>query len=343
MNVTRILKQTLDFVTPNMHKIRRTSLFTAIESTISGNSLSVTALGRNSSGKAKEKHRIKRVDRLCSNRHIQNALPRVYEKLISLLVLPGSAPIIHVDWSDMDSRKQNFLIRASLACHGRSLTLYEEVYCIKHKEAPATHKQFMETLKSILPRDCKPIVVSDAGFRVPWFKLVESLGWDYVGRVRNKTLCRKLNQETRCLTREFYKIATTRVKNLGPFLLTKRAEFNSRLVIIKKKGKSRKNLLANKSSPRLNSYSLECAKSESEPWLLATSLNKPATKIVKIYATRMQIEESFRDLKTGLNMNNSNTRRIDRMQVLLAIAAISQYFLYVLGIAVKLQNGHFQY
>jgi hypothetical protein len=39
---------------------------------------------------------------------------------------------------------------------------------------------------------------------------------------------------------------------------------------------------------------------EKEPWLLATYLNKTlnlSKKIVKTYATRMQIEESFRDVK----------------------------------------------
>ena len=53
-----------------MHKIRRLSLFAAIESTINGGSLSVTGLGRNIDNRAYEKHRIKRVDRLCGNVHL---------------------------------------------------------------------------------------------------------------------------------------------------------------------------------------------------------------------------------------------------------------------------------
>ncbi|MDQ7072896.1 MAG: hypothetical protein Q9N32_04590 [Gammaproteobacteria bacterium] len=59
------------------------------------------------------------------------------------------------------------------------------------KEKPAIHKAFMSKLKSMLPPTCKPIIVSDAGFRIPWFKLIESLGWDFVGRVRNKTMCKQ--------------------------------------------------------------------------------------------------------------------------------------------------------
>ena len=98
-------------------------------------------------------------------------------------------PIIHVDWSDMDERKQHFLIRASLAAQGRSLTLYEEIHPLKSKEKPKTHRLFMNQLKAMLPEDCKPIIVTDAGFRIPWFKLIESLGWDFIGRVRNRTFC----------------------------------------------------------------------------------------------------------------------------------------------------------
>ena len=67
MNVKQVLSNCLSFVTPAMHKIRRLSLFSAIESSMNGGSLSVTGLGRNISNLAKEKHRIKRVDRLGKN------------------------------------------------------------------------------------------------------------------------------------------------------------------------------------------------------------------------------------------------------------------------------------
>jgi hypothetical protein len=53
-----------------MHKIRRLSLFAAIESTINGGALSVTGLGCNIDNRAYEKHRIKRINRLCGNVHL---------------------------------------------------------------------------------------------------------------------------------------------------------------------------------------------------------------------------------------------------------------------------------
>jgi hypothetical protein len=55
----------------------------------------------------------------------------------------------------------------------------------------------------------------------------------------------------------------------------------------------------------------------------------------KIYATRMQIQESLRDLKTGLKMNSCGPRNFPRLQVLLLIALVAQYLLFLLGLGVK--------
>jgi hypothetical protein len=52
-------------------------------------------------------------------------------------------PIIHVDWSNMDTRKQHFLIRVSIATQVRSLTLYEEIHPLNLKEKPKAYRLFM--------------------------------------------------------------------------------------------------------------------------------------------------------------------------------------------------------
>ena len=57
----------------------------------------------------------------------------------------------------------------------------------------------------------------------------------------------------------------------------------------------------------------------------------------------MQIEESFRDVKTGLKMNDSRTRIVSKLNVLLIIASLSQFMLYLLGLAVKAADKHRQY
>ena len=346
MNVKQTLSKYLVNITPKMHKIRRLSLFAAIESTVNGGSLSVTGLGRNIDNRAYEKHRIKRVDRLCGNVHLQQEIPLVYRQMCASLIGQNKQPIIHVDWSDMDDRKQHFLIRASIAAQGRSLTLHEEIHPLKSKEKPKTHRLFMLELKAMLPQNCVPIIVTDAGFRIPWFQLVESLGWNFVGRVRNKTYCKKKRDTTWLPVKSLYELGTLRPKDLGIYQQGMKKSFETRMIIVWRKPKGRKDKTAMGDRARRSKKSRASAEREKEPWLLATSLSKTnniSKKVVKIYATRMQIEESFRDLKTGLKMNDCGSRNSPRLQVLLLIALVAQYLLFLLGLAVKETGKHRRY
>ncbi|MPY23780.1 transposase [Shewanella psychropiezotolerans] len=111
------------------------------------------------------------------------------------------------------------------------------------------------------------------------------IGWDYVGRVRNRTHCKKVAESEWAPIKKLYGLASSRAKTLGTFHMGDGA----------RKSKS----------------SRASAEREKEPWLLATSLcesTDTAKRAIKIYATRIQIEESFRDVKTGLKMNDSGTR-----------------------------------
>jgi len=347
MKVKTILNDLLIDVTPDMHKVRRKSLEAMITSLISGADLSVTSLGRNINSGTTEKHQIKRSTRLCSNIHLHQELFGVYSKLCRRLISNQKQPIILVDWSDLDARKDLFLIRAAVAVDGRSLTLLDEVHPLSTKEKPEVHRKFMNKLKSILPIDCKPIIVTDAGFRVPWFKLIESLDWDYVGRVRNKTFCLSLTDKDWHPIKDLYQQASTVPKKLGHYQMSRRDPIACDMVIDKKEKMGRKDLVATGERARRSKKSLSNAAKEREPWLLATSLasneTRFAKRVVKIYKSRMQIEESFRDLKTGLNFNQSHSRKQKRIEVLLLISIISQFVLFLLGVTVKLLGKHLRY
>lgn len=347
MKATNILNALLTDVTPTMHKKRRQCINTMVQSLMSGASLSVTSLGRHIKSKTSEKHQIKRSTRLCSNPHLHTERIAIYTNLCRRIVGSQQHPIILVDWSDLDPRKQHFLLRAATAVKGRSITLMEEIYPLSQKEKPSVHKAFMSRLKASLPEGCKPIVVTDAGFRVPWFKLIESLGWDYVGRVRNRTFCKSKSDSDWYGVKELYAQAPLKPKSLGTYQLCRRNPVSCHMVVFKQKNKGRKHLTATGERARCNSHSRSNANREKEPWLLATSLENGSSSfaktIVKIYQTRMQIEESFRDLKTGLNFNESNTRKHKRLSVLLLLAMLGQFVLFLLGMAVKIAGKHRRY
>jgi hypothetical protein len=74
-----------------------------------------------------------------------------------------------------------------------------------------------------------------------------------------------------------------------------------------------------------------------EPWLLATTLdNETAASIVDVYATRMQVEECFRDTKSahlGWALRHSLTTSAQRFDVLLLLVAIAFAAVVLIGAA----------
>ncbi len=328
--------------------MRRTALFVNVTAALHGEVLTVTHLGRSITSEAKEKHCIKRADRLLSNRRLQCERRDIYAALTQVLIGGKQRPVIIIDWSDMDECKRHFLLRASVPVGGRSLILYEEVHTVKSKEKPKTHQQFLQTLKSLLPPNCRPILVSDAGFRTPWFKQVEALGWDWVGRIRNRHEVQLLGEEGWIPCKCLYHQATSTPKALGGASVTQSNPIACQLVLYKGKPKGRVHL--NRLGQRVrSSHSLKHEKTQREPWLLGTSLPegfKLAEKAVKLYALRMQIEEAFRDLKStrfGLSLELHRTYQLERLQVLLLIATLALIVAWLMGRATEITGQHRHY
>jgi predicted GTPase len=123
---------------PWIHASRINALHECLLAAIDSHRLSVTGIGRSINSAAKEKHCIKRADRLLSNRHLWAEREGIYHTMTRLMVGNIHRPVIVVDWSDLDPHKRHFLIRAAVALEGRSHTLYEEVHTVKTKEKPAT-------------------------------------------------------------------------------------------------------------------------------------------------------------------------------------------------------------
>ena len=248
--------------------MRRTALFVNVMAALHGEVLTVTHLGRSIRSDAKEKHCIKRADRLLSNRRLQRERQDIHASLTQLLIGMKQRPVIIIDWSDMDECKRHFLLRASAPVEGRSLSLYEEVHTVKSKEKPKTHQQFLQTLKSLLPPNCRPILVTDAGFRTPWFKQVEALGWDWVGRIRNRHEVQLLGEEAWLPCKRLYGQASATPKALGRAHVTESNPIACQLILYKAKPKGRVHL--NRLGQRVrSSHSRKHEKAQREPWLLA--------------------------------------------------------------------------
>lgn len=348
MQAKQVLHKIMMNTCPDMHKIRRDALEANVLSALSGRRLTVTDLGRSIQSQTTHKHNIKRADRLLSNPHLHHESEGIYGALCQHIIGAKTRPIVLIDWSDMDEYKQHYLLRASLAVEGSALTLYEQTHTIATKEKLSIHRQFLIQLRKMLPEYSQPILITDAGFRTTWFKLVEEIGWDWVGRIRNRHDIRWSHGGHWFDAKKCYKKATSRPVLLGEGLLTKRHEHPCQFVVYKNKqqGRKHKNRLGEVAS---NSHSRKQAVGQSEPWLLATSLPVASTlakKVAKLYRTRMQIEEGFRAVKShrfGLSLNYHRTGSVARLQMLLLIATLALMVLWLMGMAVILLKQHYQF
>jgi hypothetical protein len=346
MHAEALCHKWLSTVLPRMHRRRLSALSAVVSGACRGGRLSVTGLGRSICSGAKTKHNIKRADRLFSNTHLQSERVEVYTRLSHQVLGAIKQPTIIVDWSDIDGRREFFLLRAAVAVKGRSLTLYEEVHTRETREKRKTHRGFLKNFKKILPPDCIPTIVTDAGFRTPWFKQVLALRWNYVGRIRNREMVQVAQDECWIGAKSLYVDATNKPYLIENVLLTQSNPLRCSLVLFKAKAKGRVRLTKMGKRARSRKSLVNAARGQ-EPWLLATSLShSPAKTIVEIYATRMQIEESFRDLKChrfGLNLYHNGTYKLPRMKLLVLIGAIATTFAWLLGMTARDHNLHQQF
>ncbi len=269
-----------------------------------------------------------------------------YEVIAKTLINTHKQPIILVDWSHLSPCGNYQFLSASIPLKGRSLPILEIAYSIEHVAKLKTHNVFLEILKSIVPTTCKPIIVTDAGFKNPWFKKVQSLGWDFLGRTASNI--QYLKNETWERIDKLYQGAHKKAEFLYSTELAKKNPMYCHIYRYKEihKGRISKTLVGTK---RKNAQNKAYAKRAKTPWVLVSSLapdKHKASEIIKTYKKRMQIEESFRDLKDGyhgLGLNYCGTRNADKLSVALLIGSIARLLLWLMGLAIKKQRLHRSY
>lgn len=335
MHALAIVQQLIRSCCPHIHAARLKVLLSAVAAAVRSRRLALTELGRALVSAARVKHSIKRIDRLLGNWHLAAERFSLYQVLARRVVGALAQPLIVVDWTDLTPDRRWQLLRAALPIGGRCLTLYEEVHPLARFGNPRVHRAFLQQLKALLPEGVKPILITDAGFRAPWFKSVNRLGWHWIGRIRNRDyLCPQGGQAwVGCKT--LYALAGARPQALGPYHVVRSNPVACQLFLIKRprKHRIRKSVFG---EPVRSNQSLKQARAQREPWLLAASpsLQLSTAQIVNAYAKRMQIEEAFRDLKCmryGLGFSLNLSRSRERLAALLLIALFGFFVLWLIG------------
>lgn len=336
MHAITMLHRLLSKSCPRIHQKRLDSLCAVTGAALSGSALTLSDLGRGLASRVSMKHNIKRVDRLLGNEALHQELPQLYQALAQQHLARLKHPVILVDWSDLTPGGRWQLLRASMALEGRSGTLYEQVHPQRHSGARRVHQQFLARLASMLPSGCVPILVTDAGFRAAWFKLVNRMGWHWIGRIRNRDMVRRVGGTSWSGCKHLYASATGTPRCLGQFDYVRSNPVSCSLVIVKRrrKGRHKRSVLG---KPARSHHSRKNARRQREPWLLTVSPgleHLSANAMVNVYAKRMQIEEEFRDLKNehfGLGFSANRSKRRERLSVLLLIACLATFLLRLIG------------
>ncbi len=302
------------------------------------NDLTLTRMGRCLEGNTSLKHKIKKVDRLEGNTYLHNELNIIYGGLSSyvtaLVSQVKSLPII-VDLCYVKDDGALQMLSAELATKGRSVPLYREVFEKGNLKKKA--RSFLRNLSTYLPAEREVVVIMDAGFFEDWFKEIELLNWYWVCRIRQGRLLKFEGQKDWITIKDFIHEVGATTKNYNNVLLTQAHQHACRVVTTTKKNIHKRrsvNLRAEKQRKVGNSCYIKSAK---EPWILATNLptTYKATEVVNFYKKRMQIEESFRDMKShqfGLSGRYIRTTDVNRWGVKMLLAAIVQIIFWIIGI-----------
>jgi hypothetical protein len=306
---------------------RFTVLLATVDALLTGGRLSLTALGRALASGAAAKHRIKRVDRFLGNPNARDERLLYYAAVARRLLGQSRRPIVLLDWTK--TGKTHWSLVAAIAAKGRSVPVYGEVHDESRYGNRSVQHRFLDTLARLLPPTCKPVIVADAGFKTPFFRVVEEMGWDFVIRLRGNCSLKRAQPRRHLRFKRAFSMAVEEPRSLGQWIPYAVGHWSSyRIILGARPVKSKR-----------------CASAEFykrralEPWLLATTLRSELPScIVAIYAKRMQIEETFRDAKNprfGWAFDHASSRSADRLEALLLIAALALVATVLAGAAVE--------
>lgn len=327
---------------PSIHKKRRACLTRFVSSLLDDRcQLSVTQIGKRLHSKTTLKHNIKAADYFVNNQRFSEDIPVVYNGLAQMFFGGYEALTVLVDYTGA-CVPGYMCLEASVACHGRSIPVYQAIYSSKEQETVATHQDFLKTLHEVLPKGVKITLITDAGFHQDWFEQVMAYGWECIGRVYSRY--------------QYQRAGETAWESVGnvPFAGYNKATALGAVTLGKTKHSLTGYLYAYRQRPsgkphKKNPYPTH-EKSYSDAfrqgWVIFSSLAWPADKLIRYYKQRMQIEQNFRDIKSpnrGIGLRANDSRGLTRCRMLYFIGTVVTILLWWIGLMVEAANEHLQF
>jgi hypothetical protein len=297
----------------DMHALRVVSLANGVVGVLHAAALAIHAIGQAYAKVAgiKPKSGVKQVDRMLSNSGFD--LRVVLKAWVRFVVGARKEIVIALDWTDFDKDDHTTLCAYVVTRHGRATPLVWKT--VKKSTLKGTRNEheyeLVEWLHGVLDEDIEIVLLADRGFGdQKFYGLLQTLGWDFVIRFRACISVQNAQGETR--TAEAWVPENGRATMLRNVHVTDDRAALPAVVVVR--GRKMK-----------------------EAWCLATTLSKrAASAIVKLYAKRFTIEETFRDEKNlhfGMGLSATHIHDGARRDRLLLLAAIAHALLTLLGAA----------
>lgn len=322
---------------PEIHTKRLQAVMDVATGLQHSQKLSISAIGRHLKSDAKLKHRIKKVDRLLGNKHLYSELSDIYSGLsqyvFKYIAQDKISPIV-IDLCFLKDDQDIQMLSAEIATQGRTVPLYREVF--EKGQLKGREKEFISKLGLCIPEGRDVLIIMDAGFGDSWFAAIETKNWYWLVRARSGKYVKLSEHEDWQEASELFSQIGTRAKCYENAYITKNQPRACR--IITKNGSSISKRKKPMKLPRnYNAANGNYQRLSKEPWLLATNIPKKynTTQVLNAYKKRMQIEESFRDIKSiryGLGGRQVETRCIYRWGIIILLAAIAQISLWIIGV-----------
>ena len=304
--VTKLLGNT-------QHSKRIESIANAALGIISSASLIMHRLGRGMAAalNLSDKHAVKQVDRLLSNKKFD--IEESQENITLFLVGGRTEVKIAMDWTDFDGDKQTTLSFNLITAHGRATPLLWKTF---PKEGLKDNRngyedELLQRLRELIPESVKVTIVADRGFcDTKLMEFLKQLNFHYIIRIRSNILVWEEGKEA-CVASEYVQ-EKGRIKTIRDAKITHEKYAVATFVCIK-------------------------AEKMKQAWCIVSSDPQlSGSGIVKWYTKRWGCEPQFRDTKDiyhGMGLSKTHIRDPKKRDRLLFIHEISTIILTFLGAA----------
>ncbi|MBX3209772.1 MAG: IS4 family transposase [Labilithrix sp.] len=256
----------------------------------------------------KPRHSVKSFVRFLSNKGLDVAKLR---PAWSAFVL-GARPevLLALDWTEFDDDDHATLCMHVVTNHGRATPLFWKTVKKSELRGKRTDLELalVNAAQEAIPVDVRVTLLADRGSGSQvLYEQLDMLGWNYVIRFRGAIL---VEHEGVSKPAKDWLSPSGRATRLTGARVTKARTEVGAVIAVR-------------------------AKAMKEAWFLATNLTeRAAAEVVKLYARRFTIEDTFRDekdLRFGMGLRATHIRNADRRDRLLL--AIAHAFLTLIGAA----------